>query len=59
MTWRCSSRRLLLNITPGADLALIGARSAAHGFRSGAARRSASARAASCTWPLRRSVCRR
>jgi threonine/homoserine/homoserine lactone efflux protein len=28
---------LLLNITPGADLALIGARSAAHGFRSGAA----------------------
>jgi threonine/homoserine/homoserine lactone efflux protein len=28
---------LLLNITPGADLALIGARSAAQGFRSGAA----------------------
>jgi|SRR5215831_3110241 len=28
---------LLLNVTPGADLALIGARSAAHGFRSGAA----------------------
>jgi threonine/homoserine/homoserine lactone efflux protein len=28
---------LLLNITPGADLALIGARSAALGFRSGAA----------------------
>jgi threonine/homoserine/homoserine lactone efflux protein len=28
---------LLLNITPGADLALIGARSAGHGFRSGAA----------------------
>jgi threonine/homoserine/homoserine lactone efflux protein len=28
---------LLLNITPGADLALIGARSASHGFRSGAA----------------------
>jgi len=28
---------LLLNITPGADLALIGARSAAHGFRNGAA----------------------
>lgn len=28
---------LLLNITPGADLALIGARSAAHGFRCGAA----------------------
>ncbi|HEU5293732.1 MAG TPA: LysE family translocator [Burkholderiaceae bacterium] len=28
---------LLLNITPGADLALIGARSAARGFRSGAA----------------------
>lgn len=28
---------LLLNITPGADLALIGARSAGQGFRSGAA----------------------
>ena len=28
---------LLLNITPGADLALIGARSAAQGFRNGAA----------------------
>ena len=28
---------LLLNITPGADLALVGARSAAQGFRSGAA----------------------
>jgi threonine/homoserine/homoserine lactone efflux protein len=28
---------LLLNVTPGADLALIGARSAAQGFRSGAA----------------------
>ena len=28
---------LLLNVTPGADLALIGARSAGHGFRSGAA----------------------
>jgi threonine/homoserine/homoserine lactone efflux protein len=28
---------LLLNATPGADLALIGARSAGHGFRSGAA----------------------
>jgi threonine/homoserine/homoserine lactone efflux protein len=28
---------LLLNITPGADMALIGARSAAQGFRSGAA----------------------
>ena len=28
---------LLLNVTPGADLALVGARSAAHGFRSGAA----------------------
>ena len=28
---------LMLNITPGADLALIGARSAAQGFRSGAA----------------------
>jgi threonine/homoserine/homoserine lactone efflux protein len=28
---------LLLNITPGADLALIGARCAAQGFRSGAA----------------------
>jgi threonine/homoserine/homoserine lactone efflux protein len=28
---------LLLNITPGADLALIGARSASQGFRSGAA----------------------
>jgi len=28
---------LLLNVTPGADLALIGARSASQGFRSGAA----------------------
>ena len=28
---------LLLNITPGADMALIGARSAGQGFRSGAA----------------------
>lgn len=28
---------LLLNVTPGADLALIGAHSAAHGFRHGAA----------------------
>lgn len=28
---------LLLNVTPGADLALIGAHSAAHGFRNGAA----------------------
>ena len=51
---------LLLNVTPGADLALIGARSAAHrAFAAVRRPRSALAPGASCTWRRRRSACRR